>query len=71
MKYLAIVVLLIATSVRAHAYIDAGSGSYMLQMSMAGILAVVYVIKLSWQRLKSAAIRIFSGTGRMGTNTGA
>lgn len=61
MIYLAVFVLLIATSTQAHAYIDAGSGSYMLQMSLAGILAVVYVIKLSWQRLKEFVVRPFLG----------
>ena len=61
MKYLVIVALLLGVVVPAHAYIDAGSGSYAIQMAMAGILAVVFTIKLAWQRLKSSAAKLFSG----------
>jgi hypothetical protein len=54
-------VLLVAILAPANAYIDAGSGSYMLQMSLAGLLALAYSIKLSWRRVKSAAANLFSG----------
>ena len=46
-------VMLIGTSAPAHAYIDPGSGSYMLQLVLAGFLAVVFSLKMSWQRLRS------------------
>ena len=36
----------------AYAYIDAGTGSYMIQMAMAGILAFVFTLKLSWLHIK-------------------
>ena len=52
MIYFVIVALLIATTVPAHAYIDPASGSYVLQMAMAGLMAVVFSIKLCWQRIK-------------------
>ena len=71
MKYLVIVALLLATVVPAYAYIDAGSGSYMLQMGMAGLLAAVFAIKLSWQRVKASAARLFGGNGRSSTQGGA
>jgi hypothetical protein len=45
--------LLVGTSAPAHAYIDPGSGSYMLQLAMAGLLAVVFSLKMSWQRVRS------------------
>ena len=61
MKYLVILALLIATVAPAHAYIDGGSGSYMVQMAMAGVLALVFSIKLSWQRLKATVARLFTG----------
>ena len=61
MKYLVIVALFLAVVRPAHAYIDAGSGSYILQMSMAGILALAFTIKLSWQRLKAFVGSMFSG----------
>jgi hypothetical protein len=60
MVYLVIAALLIATTAPAHAYIDAGSGSYMIQMAMAGILAVVFTIKLYWLRLKAFVARLFT-----------
>ena len=68
MVYLVAVVLIVGMSAPAHAYIDPGSGSYMLQMTMASILAVVFSIKLSWQRLKSYASNLLSGNSR--TRTG-
>lgn len=60
MVFLTAVVLLVAILAPANAYIDAGSGSYMLQMGLAGLLAVAYSIKLSWRRLKSTAANLFS-----------
>ena len=54
-------VLLIAFSAPAHAYIDPGSGSYLLQLGLAGVLAVAYAVKLSWRRLKAAAMRFLGG----------
>jgi len=53
MKYLVIVAVLLITVKPAHAYIDAGSGSYVLQMLMAGLLGLAFTVKLSWQRLKA------------------
>ena len=65
MKYLVIIVILLGTVVPAHAYIDAGSGSYVLQMLMAGILGLAFTIKLSWQRLKAFTATKFGGKGRI------
>ena len=61
MVYLVIVAVLLGTVAPAHAYIDAGSGSYVLQMLMAGLLGVAFTIKLSWQRLKTFTASKFSG----------
>ncbi len=55
MAYFTVLALLIITSTRANAYIDAGTGSYILQMGMAGLLAVVYAIKLYWKKLVAFA----------------
>jgi hypothetical protein len=46
-------VMIVGTSAPAHAYIDPGSGSYLLQLALAGILAVVFSLKMSWQRLRT------------------
>lgn len=69
MVYLTIPVLLIAISGPAHAYVDPGSGSYMLQMALTGILAAAFSAKLYWQRIKTAVVQVFSG--RNGTSEAA
>lgn len=70
MKYLVIVALLLAVVVPAHAYIDAGSGSYVIQVAMASLLAVAFTIKLSWQRLKAFLAKPFTGNQNVGTPHG-
>lgn len=42
----------------AHAYIDPGTGSYFLQILLAGIAAGLLGIKLLWGRIRA----LFSGT---------
>ena len=61
MKYLTIIALLLIVMAPAHAYIDGGSGSYVIQMTMAGILAMAFSVKLAWQRLKNTFRRLYSG----------
>ena len=70
MKYLVIVALFIIAIAPAHAYIDAGSGSYVLQMCMAGILALAFTVKLAWQRIKTAITSAFNGSRMSGTHGG-
>jgi len=41
----------------ANAYIDAGSGSYLLQILFAGLLAGVYVAKTAILNVKAAIVR--------------
>ena len=53
--------LLLVSSRAAHAYIDAGSGTYLFQMAIAGIVGVLYTVKLSWKRLVGGFRRL---TGR-------
>ncbi len=64
------VVLLIGTLAPAHAYIDAGSGSYMLQMTLAGILAIVFSLKMFWQRLRANASNFLQNRLQAGTRSG-
>jgi hypothetical protein len=70
MKYLVVCALLLAAVAPAHAYIDAGSGSYILQMAMAGILALAFTVKLAWQRIKSTVYSVLSGRRTPGTPAG-
>ena len=64
MKYLIVVLMFFAYIVPAHAYIDAGSGSYMLQMAMAGLMALAFTNKLTWTRIAASVMGIFKGSAR-------
>jgi len=41
----------------AHAYLDPGTGSYLLQLLIAGIAGGLYAAKVYWRQLK---VRFFS-----------
>ena len=60
MVYLTAIALLGISVVPAHAYIDPGSGSYVLQLMLAGILAAAFSLKMYWQRLKASIARRFT-----------
>lgn len=53
------VALLVVTSCRADAYIDPGTGSFVLQAVLAGLLAVGFVLKSTWKNLTQAVGRLF------------
>lgn len=44
----------------AHAYMDPGSGSFVLQMILAGIVGLGVTLKVYWAKLK----RLFGGDSR-------
>lgn len=46
--------------VQAHAYLDPGTGSFILQMLVAGLLGALLYIKLAWANVKSFFHRLFS-----------
>ncbi len=37
----------------SHAYLDPGTGSFILQMLIAGLLSVVFTVKLYWYKFKT------------------
>jgi len=43
----------------AHAYIDPSSGSYFLQILLAGLLGVLFTLKIYWRKIKA----FFTGKG--------
>jgi hypothetical protein len=61
---LSVIALVLCDAAPAHAYIDPGTGSYMLQLLLAGIFASVFVIKVLWKRIVAAFRR--SGDGDRG-----
>ncbi len=46
-----LLVLVALCSFNASAYLDPGSGSYIVQMLIAGAVGGAYAIKLYWQRI--------------------
>ncbi len=46
-------VVSIAFASPAHAYIDMGTGSYVIQMVLAGLLSVGVALRVFWGRIKS------------------
>jgi hypothetical protein len=45
----------------AHAYLDPGSGSYLLQLLIAGALGAAFALRMFWGRIKGFFSRIFFG----------
>lgn len=47
-----VVLLALGFSPNAFAYLDPGSGSYLLQMAVAGVLAGMFTMQMYWVRVK-------------------
>jgi len=43
-----------------YAYLDPGTGSYILQLVIAGILGGLFAVKMFWVKVKSFFVNIFS-----------
>jgi len=54
-------VLLLAFSREAHAYIDPGTGSYLLQLLIAGLVGSAFAVKVFWRSITAFFARIFRG----------
>jgi len=55
--YFALAILIMPTG--AFAYLDPGSGSYIIQVIVAGLLGGVFVVKTFWDKIKLYAKNIF------------
>ena len=58
--FLIILLLLVATTKSAHAYIDVATGGYLIQMLVMVIVSSLLAIKIFWNRIFSNASRLFS-----------
>jgi hypothetical protein len=56
--------LLLLAPDTAHAYLDPGTGSYVLQMIIAGVLGAAFAVKMYWFRIKRFVAGIFSKNER-------
>ena len=54
---------LIRPLVENPAYLDPGSGSYLLQLLIGGLLGGLFVLKVSWHRVTSFFSSLFSRRG--------
>lgn len=52
--------MLVISAHCVHAYIDPGTGSYVLQAALAGILAAAFVFKSALRNLKDAICKRFA-----------
>ena len=46
----------------AYAYLDPGTGSYIFQLILAGLVGFLFVLRLYWKRIKGFFTRSSSGT---------
>ena len=65
MRRLLSVVFLITVSIvlsyqPAHAYLDPATGSYILQLVLAGLLGAALAVKIFWRNLRSFFSNLFS-----------
>lgn len=44
----------------AHAYLDPGTGSYLFQLLIAGLVGLLFAIKVYWGKIKSFIGGVFS-----------
>jgi len=51
-----------------YAYIDPGTGSYLLQLMLAGLLGLAFTIKIYWQKIKMFFLKLFRTRQRKGTD---
>ena len=62
MKLLSALILILFFSGDAYCYLDPGTGSYVLQMLIAGLAGALLAVKIFWQNI----IAFFSGLFKKG-----
>jgi len=45
----------------AHAYLDPGSGSYLLQLLLAALFGALFAVKIFWKKIVDFFRNLFSG----------
>lgn len=55
---------------RAEAYIDPATGSFVLQMLIAGVVGALFALKLFWQRIVRAVTGLFRRSPQPGRDEG-
>lgn len=57
------IVLLSSPLSNSHAYLDPGSGSYLLQLIIAGLLGAGFMVKMYWGKITAFFKRKFTSGG--------
>jgi len=55
-----VVLLLLIFTRDAHAYLDPGTGSYILQLIIAGLVGTVFAVKIYWGKIRAFFSSLFS-----------
>ena len=58
--FMIIMGLFLILTENAYAYIDPGTGSYLFQMLMAGLLGSLFALKMAWRNIKTYLSQYFS-----------
>jgi hypothetical protein len=62
--WVAAIAALLLTATDARAYLDPGTGSYILQMIVAGLLGAAFAVRMFWARIKRFFAGVFSRSDR-------
>ena len=62
------ILLSIGCTNSALAYIDPGTGTYILQLVVAGLLGAAVAAKIFWTRIKAFFVKVFSKKGNTEEN---
>ena len=54
------VILLFWSIRKAHAYIDPGTGSYIIQVVIGGLLGAAFALKVYWKKVRAYFSKLFS-----------
>ena len=54
------VILILCSVSKAHAYIDPGTGSYIIQVVIGVLLGAAYALKVYWEKVRAYFSKIFS-----------
>lgn len=54
------VILLLCSVCKAYAYIDPGTGSYIIQVMIGGLLGGAFALKVYWKKVRAYFSKLFS-----------
>ena len=62
--FILVIILIVAFYDFAYAYIDPSTGSYILQLVLAGLLGALFTLKIFWKKIKLTIVQLFSRNNR-------